>query len=243
MKNETATSGQTNDQRKLFERILIINSQLISYGETIDTFMVKEEIVGKFRTDSDRSFQKENGQQSTMDPRKILDDIETFIYREEEMNLLMKKDQDKQSKSKRDNLKSDKQKFNKHFKSDKDEVCIFCQQIGNFSVVFETSRTQKLKFPSFIDFVECHQEGHHQLLNVFYNEKTMVENCSLNCGSNKSYFLVEGEWILLFGSSSKLRMSMPHSSKLSTTALYDSLTESLMQQLDRLRGLGWEFFS
>uniref|UniRef100_A0A8R1I673 Integrase n=1 Tax=Caenorhabditis japonica TaxID=281687 RepID=A0A8R1I673_CAEJA len=133
MKNETATSGQTNDQRKLFEKILIITSQLISYGETIDTRMVKEEIVGKFHTRIQTEvFKKKMDNKVPWTLEKILDDIETFIHREEEMNLLMKKDHDNHSKSKRDNLKSDKQKFNKHFKSDKDEACIFCQQKGHF---------------------------------------------------------------------------------------------------------------
>ncbi|EFO85539.1 hypothetical protein CRE_29148 [Caenorhabditis remanei] len=136
LKKETATSGHTTDQRKLFEKILITTNQLKDYQENVDTRMMKDEIVSKFahRIQEDVYKKKlDSPGEWTLD--KILEDLENVIIREESLNMLLKKEEktknmdnstQKQQKSK-DNKRDNKTPFRKN-----DDPCIFCKEKGHF---------------------------------------------------------------------------------------------------------------
>ncbi|EFP08577.1 hypothetical protein CRE_21611, partial [Caenorhabditis remanei] len=136
LKKETATSGHTTDQRKLFEKILITTNQLKDYQENVDTRMMKDEIVSKFahRIQED-VYKKKLDSPGDWTLDKILEDLENVIIREEALNMLLKKEEktknmdnstQKQQKSK-DNKRDNKTPFRKN-----DDPCIFCKEKGHF---------------------------------------------------------------------------------------------------------------
>uniref|UniRef100_A0A1I7TP05 Integrase catalytic domain-containing protein n=1 Tax=Caenorhabditis tropicalis TaxID=1561998 RepID=A0A1I7TP05_9PELO len=173
---DSAATTKIQDQRKLFDRLLVVTSQLETYGETIDTRIIKDEIVHKFSGKiQDKVFDKKIDRPNAPWTLKVLcEDLENILSKEEEKIRLRQLDTNQKSNESQGQQKNEpKSKDQKNSQQDKDKKqekdkkkkkrCVYCKEDGHWGHECEThsSHQARLEILKKEDrCVQCTKKGH-----------------------------------------------------------------------------------